>query len=264
MLKKIKRLILASLIVIGSGIIAFSCNDENYLIFDENYSGIYFTEDSIHYSFGILPLENRFYIQEIPVKIMGVPESRDRIFAVEILPSIENTNPREGIQYEMESSSLIIPADSIIGTIPLKLLRDGLAGSEEEGYTRYELRLRLIRNENFVPTLSDKENNIVITFDNSVEKPSWFDESLWISKCGEWHPLKLIKLMEFFHTILKEKAPSTYQKMVADIGENWEKVEYGWPTDYNYTVKKYMLIPCYEYFRDHPEHGITDFPNPTQ
>ena len=259
---KINKTIIGGLLFSTMILVGSSCNNENYLVFDEDYSGIYFTEDSIHYSFGTLPIEKREYIQEIPVKIMGAPHSKDRLFEIEVVPSKNNTTPQKDLQYSIESSQLLIKADSINGVIPVVLLRDGLEGDDQHGYTRYELRLKLIENNNFTPTLSEADNNVVITFDNSIDKPSWYNESVWLEKCGEWHPLKLIKLMEFFHTVLKEEAPSTYQKMVADIGENWEKVQFGWPTDYNYTIKKYILIPEFEYFKSHPEHGISDFPNP--
>ena len=238
------------------------CDDENYLKYDRGYSGVYFTNDSVHYSFGTLPFEKRSYVQKIPVEIMGATCGYDRHFAIEVLPSQEYVQPVDGVQYRINPDNLVIQADSITGYIPVELLRDGLEGDDATGYTRYELRIRLVANDQFTPTLSDAEQNVVVTFDNAVEKPSWYSEAVWIAKCGEWHPLKLIKLMEHFNTTLKENAPSTYEKMVNDIGENWEKVQYGWPTDYNYTVRKYILTPTYEYFLNHPEHGITDFPNP--
>ncbi|MCH5227369.1 MAG: DUF4843 domain-containing protein [Muribaculaceae bacterium] len=239
-----------------------SCQQNDYLVFDQDYSGIYFTEDSLHYSFSTLPIETRTYTQEIPVQIMGKPYDYDRTFSVEVQPSIYNETPQAGKQYLLDPTTIIIPKNEIEGYIPLVLLRDGLAGDEESGYTRYEIRLRLIPDNNFTPTLSEIEQNVVVTFDNSIEKPKWYNEGVWIQNCGEWAPIKLIKVMEHFHTTLKENAPSTYSKMVDDIGENWENVTYGWPNDYKYTVKKYILIPCYEYFQQHPEHGITDFPNP--
>lgn len=261
---RIKNIIKINLLMTIAVLFITGCSQNDYLVFDEDYSGIYFTEDSLHYSFSTLPIETRTYTQKIPVKIMGKPYSHERIFGVEILPAKNNINPIKGQQYLLEEETLKIEADSITGYIPLILLRDGLAGDDENGYTRYELRLKLVENNNFTPTLSESDQNVVVTFDNSIERPTWFSEEVWISKCGEWAPIKLIKIMEYFHTILKENAPSTYQKMVADIGENWEDVTYGWPTDYNYTVKKYILIPCYEYFISHPEHGITDFPNPNE
>ena len=249
-------------VVVAAVVGLASCNDENYLIYDKDFAGLYFTEDSIHYSFGTLPIEKRSYTQKIPIDIMGEPYGHDRAFAIEVLPAKEHTLPVAGEQYRINADSLVIKADSITGYIPVELLRDGLEGSDEAGYTRYELRIRLVANGNFTPTLTDADQRVVLTFDNAIEKPSWYSEAVWISRCGEWHPLKLIKLMEYFHTTLKESVPTTYDKMVSDIGENWEKVQYGWPTDYNYTVRKYILTPTYEYFLAHPEHGITDFPNP--
>lgn len=255
--------ILQNIAIAGTLFIASTaCNQDNYLSYDEGYHGIYFTEEEMHYSFGTLPIERRAYTLEVPVKIMGPVSDTDRLFKVEILPAQEFTDPVEGKQYEMPPETLLIEAGAIEGIIPLILLRDGLEGSDDTGYTKYELRLRLVANDNFVPTLGEKEQNIIVTFDNAVDKPDWYREDVWNSKCGLWAPIKLIKIMEFFNTTLKEQAPTTYEKMVADIGENWENVTYGWPTDYNYSVKKYILIPCYEFFLSHPEYGVTDFPDP--
>lgn len=260
---KIKILAFGTLAALmAGGMMMTGCQQNDYMVFDESYSGIYFTEDSLHYSFSTLPIETRTYTEEIPVQIMGKPYDYDRVFAVVVEPSIYNETPLAGRQYDLKAEDLIVPAGEITGSIPLVILRDGLAGDDENGYTRYELRLRLVENNNFTPTLTQADQNVVVTFDNSIEKPSWYSEAVWISKCGEWAPIKLIKIMEYFHTTLKENAPSTYDKMVEDIGENWEDVTYGWPTDYNYTVKKYILIPCYEFFLQHPEYGVTDFPDP--
>ena len=50
--------------------------------------------------------------------------------------------------------------------------------------------------------------------------------------------------------------------MVEAYGENLEHIPYGWPSDFSYTVIKYIMNPMYEYFQAHPELGITDFPKP--
>lgn len=253
---------LLSLSVLAGIMMLSSCSENDYMKFDQNYSGLYLTEDSVHYSFGTMPLETRTYTVRIPVKIMGATSNVARTFSIAVLEPKEYEKPEEGLQYTIDSGELLIMPDSINGFIPVKLLRDGLAGDDDNGFTRYELRLKLTRNENFQPTLSEAEQNVVLTFDNAISKPSWYNEGVWISHCGEWNSLKLIKIMEFFHTVLKDSAPTIYDKMVADIGENWEKVQYGWPSDYNYAVRKYILTPCYEYFLEHPEHGISDFPDP--
>lgn len=251
---------------VAAGLVAATglsaCQETDYMTFDNNYNGIYFTTDSIHYSFGILPLDRTEYTRDIPVKLMGAPADHDRNFSIEILAAKDNAMPMEGVQYRIEAKNVLIKADSISGNIPVTLLRNGLEGDDENGYTRYELRIRLVSDKNFTPTLSEKDQNVVLTFDNAVEKPDWVRDDLWRTRCGEWHPIKLIKLLEFFHTNMAEQVPSIYEKMVEDVGENWERTQYGWPTDYNYSIRKYILAPEYEYFKQHPEHGITDFPDP--
>lgn len=238
-----------------------SCSETDYMTFDQDYNGIYFKTDSVHYSFGIMPIETLSHTQDIPVQIMGAPAPYDRTFSIEILDNKEHVMPVEGVQYKIHAENIVVKADSIIGALPIELLRPGMEGDDENGYTRYELRIRLVADNNFTPTLSESNQNVVLTFDNAVEKPDWVG-AVWAQNCGDWHPLKLIKLLEYFHTNLAEQAPTIYEKMVSEIGENWERVQYGWPTDYNYTIRKYILTPEYEYFQQHPEHGITDFPNP--
>ena len=242
-----------------------SCKENDYLQFDEDYCGIYFLKDSMHYSFSITPIETRTHIHQIPLQILGKPESIDREFKVITIATTGNEKAVEGVHYNLPEK-LTVPADSIHAYLPLELLRDNLAGDDANGYTKYELRLQLIETDDFVPTLSEKDQKIVVTFDNSIERPEWLDadgEKTWsITRFGTWHPIKLIKFVEYFHTNLKENAPSTYKKMVADYGENLEHIPYGWPSDYSYTVIKYIMTPMYDYFQEHPELGITDFPKP--
>lgn len=243
----------------------YSCQKTDYLIFDENYSGIYFLEDSMHYSFGITPIEKRTHTHLVPLQILGKPTTADREFNVVILDATENEEAKEGVQYLLPEKMYVL-ADSIRAYLPIEILRDGLAGDDTTGYTKYELRLQLVENDDFVPTLSSAEQEVVVTFDNAVERPEWYNadgEKTWIvTRFGEWHPIKLIKFVEYFHTNLKENAPSTYNKMVEAYGENLEHIPYGWPSDYSYTVIKYIMNPMYEYFLAHPELGITDFPKP--
>lgn len=242
-----------------------SCKENDYMQFDVDYCGIYFLEDSMHYSFSITPLETRTHTHIIPLQILGKPENFDREFKVITIDNTGNEQAQEGVQYNLPEK-LIVQADSIHAYLPLELLRDGLAGDDATGYTKYELRLQLVESEHFIPTLSQKDQQVVVTFDNSIERPEWFDadgEKTWIvSRFGAWHPIKLIKFVEYFHTNLKENSPSTYKKMVDDYGENLEHIPYGWPSDYSYTVIKYIMKPMYDYFQDHPELGITDFPKP--
>ncbi len=242
-----------------------SCKETDYMTFNENYSGIYFLKDSMHYSFGITPIEKRVHTHLVPLQILGKPSSYDREFKVLILNATGNEEAQQGVQFQLPEK-LYVLADSINAYLPIEILRDGLAGDDNTGYTKYELRLQLVENNEFVPTLSPADQQVVITFDNAVERPEWYNadgEKTWIlTRFGEWHPIKLIKFVEYFHSTLKENAPSTYNKMVEAYGENLEHIPYGWPSDFSYTVVKYIMNPMYEYFQAHPELGITDFPKP--
>lgn len=263
--------------VVFAGLLA-SCNQEDYLVYDTDFSGIYFTKASISYSFGVTENEIREHVIDVPVRIMGVPTDSVRNFAFEIMPDSTAENTHDSVQYRLGTPQ--IPADSIDGFIPVTVLRDGLGGTYETGYTSYKLGLRLVAGEGFTPTLSEKDQICVITFDNAIAQPEWYNAQggkVWLEKdLGAWHPLKLIKMVEYFHeldTIQNGRYHETYEKMVALYGENLEHIHYGDPYEYKTTMKKYIYKPMYNYFNDaanEPEiHGLypdfplpSDFPNP--
>ncbi len=246
------------------------CSQTDYLIYDDSFSGIYFTKDTIQYSFGVTPVETLQYTLKIPVQIMGVTSSESRVFAYEIIP--DSTTAEEGVQYLAEEG--YIYPDSITGYIPLVLLRNGLEGNYTDGYVHYTVGVKLVENNNFTPTLSSTEQIRVVTFDNAIEQPEWYDywgNKVWsVSELGVWHPLKLIKMVEYFHE-LEDILPETYYKMVELYGENLENIPYGSPTEYMTTFRKYIYYPMYTYFSDpdnrdyilslYPDFPF-DFPNP--
>ena len=67
------------------GLRSGSCEKTTYPEYDTAFSGIYFEEDSIRYSFGVTPLSTSSYIMELPVKIMGTPTKQRRTFQVEVI-----------------------------------------------------------------------------------------------------------------------------------------------------------------------------------
>lgn len=258
-----------------AALLFFSSCEENYLKYDATYNGIYFTKDSTSYSFGVTPIETRTHLYKIPVAIMGAKSKEKRYIAYEICPEL--TKASEGVQYSI--GEVCILPDSISGYIPVTINRDNLEGSFQTKYTRYELCIKLLPNENFVPTLDSVHQVHMFRFDNSVEQPEWYNdkgEKIWSKeKLGEWHPLKLIKMVEFFHELEAIK-PETYKKMVAEYGENLEHIKNGDPERYKGTFDKYIYSKMYDYFSDpanketimsefdnfFDENGNHDFPNP--
>ena len=49
----------------------FSCSEYDYLKFDVSHCGIYFTKDTLKYSFSVTPLDITEYEFKFPLKILG-------------------------------------------------------------------------------------------------------------------------------------------------------------------------------------------------
>ncbi|MBQ6800686.1 MAG: DUF4843 domain-containing protein [Bacteroidaceae bacterium] len=248
-----------------------ACEDEDYMKFDTTYTGIYFTSDSSQYSFSVTPIEVREYTLKVPVQIMGAPSKLTRSIGFELVT--DQCKAIEGVQYEIDEA-VILP-DSITGYIPIRILRDGLQGNYANGYERYQLTLRLVKNEHFTPTLDSLSQVHQSKFDNAVEQPNWTngkdDEKIWIEReLGAWHPYKFIKMVEYFHAI-EEIHPETYKNMVKLYGENLEHIPVGDPNHYRTIFRKYIYAPMYEHFNnpanremilnEYPDFPF-DFPNP--
>ena len=271
-----KNIKTTSLIFSFVAMLTFSaCSETDYLKFDTSNSGIYFTKDTLNYSFSVTPIEITTHEFRIPVKIMGTLSSEPRSFAIRVNP--DSTTAIEGVHYEIGET--VIQADSINGYIPVTILRDSLEGSYAEGYTRYKLCVELVKNSNFMPVLDSLSQVRTLRFDNSIETPEWVDyknEKIWCPgsphpELGDWHPYTFIKLVEYFHK-LEDIIPETYQKMVKYYGgENLERVPYASFYPYLPIMQKYVLYPLYQYFSDeanreeilrmYPDYPF-NFPNP--
>lgn len=246
-----------------------SCN-EHYLKYDTSHNGVYFTKDTLNYSFGVMPVEYKAHTYNIPVAIMGTVSKEKRQISYEILP--DSTTAVNGVHYTI-GEACVMP-DSIVGYIPVTMYRNTLEGDHKKGYTRYKLALQLVENNSFTPTLDAAHQVRIFRFDNVVEQPEWLNsagEKVWsLETLGKWHPLKLIKMVEYYHAI-DTIQPETYKKMVVLYGENLEHIKGGYPIDYKTTFDKYIYAPMYEYFADpanrdeiiseYPQFPF-DFPNP--
>ncbi len=274
--------------VILAALLTISCSETDYMTYDSDSNGIYFSHDTLEYSFSVLHVDSTVHTILVPVKIMGTlsPEPRTVAFTIEsqmpndsiqkliyVPGNKEYVWAQKGVQYTVPSE-VTIPANSIEGVIPVTVNRSELKGNYAEGYVRYRIILRLAANENFTPTLSEKDQVRVVQFDNAVEQPAWYDaygEKVWYKpELGEWHPYKLIKLVEYFHDV-KNILPETYVKMANLYGENLENVPYGDFHVYRTIFRKYIYSRMYDHFNDpanrdmilslYPDF-IFDFPDP--
>ena len=241
----IKQIVWAMLLPAAALLV--SCDNESYIKFDLSNSGIYFTKDTLNYSFSVTPLDVKEYTYNIPVQILGGLSKEKRHIGYYIDPEL--TEAEEGVHYSIGEA--YIEPGSIEGVIPVTVYRDKLEGTYKTGYKKYKLCLRLVKNDYFMPTLDSLHQVRMFSFDNSVSQPDWYNahgEKVWQEKyLGKWHPLKFIKMVEYFHAI-EIKQPETYKKMVALYGENLEHIENGDPFEYRTIFIKYIYSPMYEYF----------------
>lgn len=244
------------LLLVCVGVLVFSACDKTELTsFDREFTGIYFQQDSLYYSFGVTPLDIMEYEWQVPLRIMGEPHSQNRVFAVEI--DSESTTAQAGVHFRVPER-LTVQADSVNAYIPVTIIRSTL------GVSDFKLSFILKENEAFVP-VNEPFKSTSLYFNNRVERPSWKDfrgQPAWPSQLGQWNPTTYIKFIELFREI-EEKSPTTYYNMVTQFGPDLANVPFGWPWDYNFTMIKYVLIPMYQYFvEQHPELGIT-IPRPS-
>lgn len=236
---------------------ATSCEETDYMRFDSSDNGIYFTKDTLTYSFGVTLPEVTTHDFKVPVRVMGGLSDEARPIKYRVVSNLTTESEKvkvaqENVHYRIKEA-LIYP-DSIDGHILVEILRDNLEGDHKNGYTTYELYLELQANEYFVPTLDSTRHIRKITFDNSVAPPDWrFSEDgdrIWsLETYGVWHPLKYIMLVKFFRD-LETTLPETYKKIYADYGEYLEDMPGGYANDYRTTFVKYIWGPMYEYFSD--------------
>lgn len=255
----IKRTALA--FVLPALLFLVSCN-EDYMKFDISNSGVYFTKDTLNYSFGVTSPEIKTYTYNIPVKVMGTISKEKRPVAYVIMP--DSTNAEEGKHFTI-GEACIMP-DSIEGVIPVTVYRDKLLGNYIDGYEKYQICLQLVENEYFVPTLDSLHQVRIFRFDNAISQPEWYNrdgEKVWQENyLGKWHPLKFIKMVEYFHAV-KGKEPETYKKMVKLYGENLEHIDLGDPYQYRVIFVKYIYSPMYEYFSDpvNKDYILSEYPD---
>ncbi|MFR3329383.1 MAG: DUF4843 domain-containing protein [Odoribacter splanchnicus] len=247
-----------------------SCSETDYPVFDDSVIDIYFNKDSMNYSFGVVALGVTEHTIDIPVKIIGAAVSEDRSFLVEVVSG--RSNAKSPDQYTIPTS-LVLPADSVNCTLPVTIYRNTL------DTLQWAVAFRLIANEHFTPTSEQEEeisNEAIVTFNNIVSKPNWVDRNGnfdWPeTKLGPWNPTVYVVFMDFFRR-MEQTAPATYRNLVERWGENldqtyndgWGTYYFGsWDYEYDLALTKFVLIPMYEYFQEHPELGVTDFPNPNE
>lgn len=257
-MKKLTNIWIACLFVLCCGGLT-SCDEKDYKLFDSSHSGIYFLEDSVSYSFGVTRLEITSKEMQLPVRIMGAPSEENRTFKIELVP--EKTTAEAGVHYQVPTEMTVL-ADSVNAVLSFTVLRSNLGDDKN-----WQVAFRLLESDAFVP-VAGMQTVCIASFNNIVEPPQW---KIWNGSVswpdyylGIWDPVKWVKFMEYFRA-MEESVPATYKGMVEMYGQDLENVSYGWPSEYNYAVQKYILTPLYDFFEANPEllaSGKNDIPKP--
>ena len=233
-----------------SGLISlFSCEDTDYQIYDKNQKDkLFFPEDSVQFTYGLT--RDQDVDLNLEVNLIGfVDLSQNKTFKVEIVK--EKTTALEGEHFTLAEENTI-PKDSAVAYVPLDFHKLQLEKNKE-----YVLTLRLVENENYVPT--DIKECIILFSNKDIEAPVWWQSG----KLGEYNQEKLILFVDFYHQS-KEKSPVIYELIRKTWGENLDQgTATNLLTIYRYQgyLKRYILTPMYEYYLESND-PMYQIPNP--
>lgn len=194
----------------------------------DGISRVYFEEVTMHTALGAKPVEFTTFEVKIPVRVLGLPASRDMVFKVKVEES-ETTAPLN--TYTLSADQFTIARDSIRGYVSVELSRNNISAEVD---TTYTLTLVLEPNENFELGI-EESRKMQLTFSNYLAEPSWWyvlESQYW----GPYHPMK-------------------YQKMIEIWGGEISWDEYA----LKMTQVIYVGQDMYNYFQEHPEFGM-EFP----
>ena len=126
------------------GLCIASCHETDYPTFDDSVIDIYFTQDSVNYSFGVTPLSTTEHVVELPVRIIGASVKEvARNFKIEVVD--KRTNAESPLHYKVPEQ-LTLEKDSVNAVVPVTLKRSAL------GDTEWTVAFRLLPNDYFNPT----------------------------------------------------------------------------------------------------------------
>lgn len=156
--------------------------------------------DSTYFSFISVP-DRRDTILSLKVELLGNVESYDRYFRVMVIP--EKTNAPD-VNYELEGIRFKIPADSIWGTVPLRLHY-----TKELLEKTYRICIKLLPGEDLDVAIEKKvlDKNKgryvdllqhTLLFDCQLKKPGRWLEEGELAFLGYFTPLKYLEMTKYF------------------------------------------------------------------
>ena len=196
--------------VIGAIVLSWTaCSNDEYkgeYSKDGTYEGanqVYFdlnnASDTLYnYSFGTQPVSVTTDTVTVKVKLAGVRKSHVQRYKVVVDAS---SSAKAGVHFEEFSSEQTIPADSLSASFPVVLLRKNLSDTKNDSI---RLVLRLEASDDLGVRFPDKVKR-VITFDNVLEKPYWWDNpTLQAMGLPAYTPAKFRYLLSLYNSDLSE------------------------------------------------------------
>lgn len=183
-----KKILIYIGIIIGISTLLGAC-DEKGLLEYQNDPRIYFSGDSVTYSFFLEKSTRMRDTISVTVNAMGMPSGVDRTFRiVQTNTGVENA-AQPGIHYIGFDNQEILPhlnikAGDASASVPLIVLRDPSLSKQE-----YCLEIKLLPNENFKLGIDTKLHMLFKISDIAV-KPAYWDSN-WKKIFGEWGSVKM-------------------------------------------------------------------------
>ena len=229
------------------------CNNEDYPVYDTDqkdavyiaYEGDQAETDSIHYEYGFNLLTE--VTLKIPVKLMGMPVGRDRVFGVNVVDSA--TTMTKDLHYSINESRLILPANQLEGSIEITFYRDK---DPELTDTTYVISLELTETEDLKAVQGISFFQITYS-DKRPSAPLWWRDyklDTYKFEVAQW----------FFHYfyLTEEINPDVFNELIGRYGDYFiEAKAVQGPLDmYGNFFAKHVLTPLYEQYKDDPNVSI--------
>ena len=235
--------------LIGSGCFFTACHTD-YLAYEEPKDRVYFSRDlEVYNNYFTFPYwesgeqaskSQNFYV-------MGFPSEKDREVRVELVDSL--TTAIEGEDYTLEKK-FIIPAGEIQATLPV--IKWNRRKDEDTRPEILTVGVCITENENFMPTMG---YIVKLTYQKTeITEPKFWANSV----LGPFSPGLLYRFLDQYAS-LKTSAPEAYNLIYVYAGEHWQ-LDF-WPNDIEFLIKKFIMVPLYNYYQANPEPGVM-IPNP--
>lgn len=183
-----KKILIYIGILIGIVVLPGACDKKGLLEY-QNDPRIYFSADSVTYSFF---LEKSTRVRDtisVSIHAMGIPAGSDRSFRMVQTNAGEENAAQPGVHYvgfdnEEMLPHLMIKAGKASVSVPLIVLRDSSMSKQE-----YRLEIELLPNENFKLGI-DTKLRMAFKLSDIAVKPKYWDSN-WKKVFGVWGSVKM-------------------------------------------------------------------------